>query len=103
MRDELNARSSSAPDVNSYTKLVCELDQARTEVNDRQQHVGDLNTMMKLLEEQLDRERSGEGGKIPIAEHHSRIKEFADEAQKALGEVTNQAASGMGRLQQEKE
>ena len=57
LRDELNARNSSAPDPSSYTKLVCELDQARTEVKDRQQHIGDLNVMLRLSEEQLERER----------------------------------------------
>ena len=103
LRDELHARSSSSPDASSYTRLVCELDQARTEVKDRQQHIGDLNIMLRLSEEQLERERKGEDGKVSIAEHHSKIKEFADEAQKALSEVTNQAASSMSRLQQEKE
>ena len=61
--DELNAGSPPAPDADSYTKLVCDLDQARTEVKYRQQHVGGLNTMMNLLEEQLDRERSGAGAR----------------------------------------
>ena len=55
LRNEPHPYSLLAPTVDTYTPLVCELDQARTEVRDRQQHVSGLSVMLRSSEDLLKR------------------------------------------------
>ena len=74
LRNELNAQLPTTPDPNHYTSIVCELDHSRTEVRDRQQHINDLNVMLRLSEDQVARERSSVSDMISVAEQNRKVQ-----------------------------